>query len=59
MKVEIFTSTGKTLHAGGMVKIRVGSEEAVMTAGEWAWLLANPKHVSIFETDRNVSETEK
>lgn len=56
-RVELFTSSiGKSLLAGSMVKIRVGSEFAVMTAGEWAALIANPKRADILTSERTENE---
>lgn len=43
-RLEIFTSgADKSLHVGSMVKIRIGAETVVMTAGEWSRAIANPK----------------
>jgi hypothetical protein len=53
-KVELFTSSmpaGKALGAGSMVKLRIGSVEAVMTAGEWSELLAKPQRADILASE--------
>jgi hypothetical protein len=50
-RIEIFTSAGKCLHVDSLVKVRIGSEVATLTAGEWARLIANPQRADILATE--------